>query len=143
MQNILKISDACSLAIHSVVFLAAWPDKCFSTREVAATLEVSENHLSKVLQRLAKEGLVTAVRGPKGGFKLGKDAEKIKLLSIYEIFDGIIPDSNCLLSKQKCRGDSCVLGGLLSKVTKQVFDYLSNTTVSQLTNIFTEKCCNC
>ena len=141
MSNVLKISEACSLAIHSVVYLAAWPGKCFSTREIAADMAVSENHLAKVLQRLAKDGIVTAVRGPKGGFKLGNDAEQMKLLDLYEIFDGTILDPKCLLGKQLCQGDNCVLGGLLSKVTEQVFTYLNETTVSQLTTIFTDKPC--
>lgn len=138
MSNILKFSDACSLAIHSVVYLAAWPEKCFSTRDISEKLSVSDNHLAKVLQRLAKEDIVIPVRGPKGGFKLGKNAEQIKLLDIYEIFEGPMSrTSNCLLSKKICNGDDCVLGDLLNTITDQVSTYLNKTSISQLTHIFT------
>ena len=54
MNSILKISEAASIAIHAMFILASTPDKLFSNKEIATMLDVSENHLAKVLQRLAK-----------------------------------------------------------------------------------------
>ena len=62
----IKISEASSLAIHAMVFLAAKPGEKLSTSYIASEIKVSEAHLSKVLQRLNKVGLVVSSRGPSG-----------------------------------------------------------------------------
>jgi len=62
-KGILKISDAASLAIHTMVLLATHPDETFSIPEIAAILKASQAHLAKVAQRLAKAGLVSAREG--------------------------------------------------------------------------------
>ncbi|MCK4620269.1 MAG: Rrf2 family transcriptional regulator, partial [Desulfobacterales bacterium] len=67
MSNIIKISEAASMAIHAMVFLASESGRIVPSREIATTLRSSEAHLSKVMQRLAKAGLVSSTRGPKGG----------------------------------------------------------------------------
>ena len=59
-----------------MAFLAGKSDKPFSNKEMAGKPDVSEAHLSKVLQRLNKAGLITSYRGPKGGFML-RGGEKV------------------------------------------------------------------
>jgi len=136
MSNILKISEAVSLALHSTVFLAANPNELISTREIAAMLHVSEAHLSKVLQRLARAGIVRAIRGPKGGFKLVKPAHETTLLEVYESIEGTLIPNTCLFDSAICEGDACILGGLLETVDRQVRDYLVKTKLDDLTSIY-------
>lgn len=131
MSNILRISDAASLALHTAVILASNPERLISTKELAEILRASEAHLSKVLQRLEKSGIVRGTRGPKGGYRLGRDSDLITLLEVYEAIDGKLAYSNCLLSECICKGD-CIMGELLSDLNKQVKHYLSKTKLSQL-----------
>ncbi|MBW2147405.1 MAG: Rrf2 family transcriptional regulator [Deltaproteobacteria bacterium] len=138
MSGVLKISEAASLALHAVVHLAANHCRLVSTGEMASMLQVSEAHLSKVLQRLAKQGLVRSIRGPKGGFMLSKTGERVTLLDVYESIDGPLEPSNCLLKTPICGGKKCVLGGLLDTVHRQVREYLAGTKLSQY--IGEEKC---
>ena len=109
MPNILRISEAASLALHSTVLLAANPGKLISTRDIASMLHVSEAHLSKVLQRLARAGLVRAIRGPKGGFRLVKPANETTLLEVYESIEGTLTPGKCLFESPICEGDACIL----------------------------------
>ena len=132
MANMLKISDAASLAMHAVVLLATEPRKELSTRRIASQLNASEAHLSKVLQRLAKAGLVKSVRGPKGGFMLEKEADEIRLLDVYEAIDGRLVPNSCLLGTPICGGQKCILGDLLEAVDGQVVEYLSTTRLPEL-----------
>ena len=136
MSNMLKISEAASLALHSTVLLAANPDELISTREIAAILHVSEAHLSKVLQRLTRAGIVRAIRGPKGGFRLAKSAHETTLLDVYESIEGTFTPSKCLFESPICEGDSCILGGLLETVDRQVREYLTRTKLDDLTSIY-------
>jgi Rrf2 family protein len=93
---------------------------------MAEALGVSDAHLAKVMQRLARAGLVRSVRGPKGGFALGRPAEKTSLLEIYEAVEGPLTDSNCLLDRPVCDGN-CMLGGLLDTVNRLVRETLAGT----------------
>ena len=114
MKNtILGISEAGSLALHTMAVLAKNPKRWVPTEKVAKALSASPHHLSKVLQRLAKQGLVEAVSGPSGGHRLIKPANQITLLEIYEIMEGKFKNQNCLFSKPICDGRNCILGGLL------------------------------
>lgn len=136
MSSVLKISEAASLALHTMVYLAANRGKSISNKDIASVLDVSETHLSKVLQRLAKFGLVKSVRGPKGGFKLGKGDSDISLLEVYEAIDSALEPDDCLLGSHICGGDECILGDLIGVLNNRVKDYLSKTRLADLTNVY-------
>ena len=136
MNSVLRISEAASLAMHTTVLLAAHPDRLVCTREAASVLDVSEAHLAKVLQRLVKQGLVRSARGPKGGFALSKPAEEISLLNVYESIEGRLENAACLLGRPVCRGERCILGGLLATVNAQVREYLGSTKLPELTTVY-------
>ena len=135
MSNILKISEAASLALHTMTLLAARSDSLFPTGEVASTLQVSEAHLSKVLQRLARVGLVKSIRGPKGGFKLSRDGHTITLLEVYEAIEGPLRLGACLMGAPICSGN-CILGGLVGTINKEVHEYLAKPKLSELKNVY-------
>ncbi|MCD4656949.1 MAG: Rrf2 family transcriptional regulator [Planctomycetes bacterium] len=132
MSNFIKLSDAASIAIHSVIVLAIEPDKVRSNKEIARTLNISVDHLSKVLQRLNKAGFVESVRGPKGGFRLGKPRDDINLYEIYEVIDGELPIHPCLFSNQICRLPSCLFRDFFSKMRQQIKDYFTTTQLSTI-----------
>jgi len=128
----LKISEAASMGMHAMVLLAKNADRVVSTGEIAKTLEVSEAHLSKVLQRLGRGGLVKSVRGPKGGFLPGRPPGQITLLQVYESIEGPLTTRTCLFDRPVCNGDGCILGDLLGAVNSEVKRYLGETKLSEL-----------
>ena len=132
MSSVLKISEAAILALHGMAYLAVNPDKLSSTKEIATKLRISEAHLSKVLQRLAKTGLVRSIRGPKGGFVLAKASDEISLLEIYESIDGQLVSSKCLFGDPFYDANECILGGLLGAIDDQVREYLAETKLNTL-----------
>lgn len=136
MANVLKFSDAASLAMHAMVLLAKEPATVHSTHDIAGRLQVSEAHLSKVLQRLCRGGLVRSERGPKGGFQLEHPERDVSLLDVFEAIEGRLEPSVCLLGTRSCTGLDCILGSLLRGVDAEVRDHLEKTRLSQLTGIY-------
>ena len=132
-DSILKISEAASLAIHSMVVLSQNRDKLVSVKKIATHLEVSANHLSKVLQRLNKAGYIDSIKGNNGGFKLIKDPKEITFMELFELFDGKLKLSNCLLTHNKCKGN-CIFGPLIGSISKQVRDKFESTRLSDFAN---------
>ncbi len=132
MAKTWKISEAASIALHAMIFLAATDKPMLSTREIALSLKVSEAHLSKVLQRLTKAGLVKATRGPRGGYSASRPKDEVTLLEVYEAIEGPLAPTSCLFGSRICTGGKCIMGDLLNDVDRQVADYLARTKLSDL-----------
>jgi Rrf2 family protein len=135
MASVLKISDAASLALHTACFMAPDEARIRTTREIASALGVSEAHLSKVLQRLARAGIVESLRGPRGGFRLARPPATLTLEDVFEAIEGPMETPGCLLGTPVC-GGACMLGTLLSDLDRQVRDHFSSTRISDLASAF-------
>ncbi|MDD5657542.1 MAG: Rrf2 family transcriptional regulator [Elusimicrobia bacterium] len=120
MVGILNISEGSSIALHAALHLARAEGEPITTLEAAESLKVSAAHLSKVLQRLGKAGIVRSVRGPRGGYLLGKPLQEIRLLDILEAIEGPMRLGRCLMSEPRCGQNGCMLGDLLDTINRQV-----------------------
>lgn len=136
MSGVLNISEAFSLALHSAALVAASRAGKETARSLAAAMGASENHLSKVLQRMVKSGILLSARGPGGGFSLARPAREITLLEIYESVEGPFRPVRCLAPYPVCGGRKCVFGGLLEKTSDDFSAYLKRTTLEQASKEF-------
>lgn len=132
MFHPIKMSEAVSLALHAASLLAGSAGRLLRTKEIAGVLGASEAHLSKVLQRMTRAGLVKPTRGPAGGFGLARPADQISLKDIYEAIQGPLDVVKCPLSIPSCEGGWCVLGQELSNRGKDLARFLSKTRLSTL-----------
>ncbi len=130
MSGIVAVSEAASLAIHGVGVLASGGR--MSAKKIAGIVNVSEGHLAKVLQKLAKEGLVTSVRGPGGGFQLARPAGEISLYDVYSVIEGLPGGESCLIRGGECPFCGCIFGSLLGDLSRQFVCYLKNTTFAEI-----------
>jgi Rrf2 family protein len=132
MTDILKLSDASSLAFHALALLARHPEERASTTRMAELFGASEHTLAKVMHELVRTGFVDSVRGAGGGFSLIVNPDQVTLLTIYETVDGPLRPQRCLLGKPACNGKHCVMQGLLGKLHAELHGYFSRTTLSDL-----------
>lgn len=131
-RHLLRISDAATLAIHALALLAD-ADKPVQVARIAEPMRASAAHLGKVLQRLGKLGLVTSIRGPKGGFTLARPADETNLLDVLVAVDGPITEEGCLLGQPVChKPDSCPVRGLNDQVRELVVDRLAALTLADI-----------
>ncbi len=129
MQTILKISEAAAIALHAADYMAGRGGLC-SAHEIAAALGVSYNHLSKVLQTLTKAGLVTPVRGLKGGFTLSPSGRKASVRDIMTAIDGPVRLHSCLMGAKVCRHRDCIFGRFLEETNRR-FDKVLDGKISE------------
>ena len=130
MAKIFSLSEAASIAIHSMVLIAR-ADKMMNVVKIAERTGSSKHHVAKVLQRLVKEDYLSSVRGPHGGFKLLKSPEEITLLEIYETIEGHLNVSECPMENPICPFEKCILGNVVSDMTAKFREYLSENTLEQ------------
>lgn len=139
MPCALRISEAASLGMHAMGLLSTREGQPMSARMVADRLGVSEAHLSKVLQRLKKVGLLSSTRGPKGGFRLIRDPEAVSLLEVFEAIEGPVEPANCLFGIPLCDGESCVLGKVIVDINNTLFEYLGEKTLADISRVFEQR----
>jgi len=132
MAALIKISEAISLAFHSLAILAREPDTPMSTQAIAEALGASSAHLAKVLQKLEHQEFLTSIRGPGGGYSLAHDPGTIFLKDIFEAMDGPIGNQNRLLDAPFCEGGKCLFGNMLASLESQMRDHLESTSLNDL-----------
>lgn len=131
----LKISEATSLALHSMCLMALSDEGLLQTKTIAERLNCSVDHLSKVLQRLRKNYLIESTRGPKGGSRLAKKPSEISLIDIYELFEGPFKCSDCMLDQPLCGGKCILFGNLLKEFDEKLKNHLKETTLAKASEV--------
>ncbi len=130
MPGLIKISEAASLGLHALAYLALIKKgpPGSTTRAMANAMKVSEAHLAKVMQRLEHHGFVGSKRGPNGGFYLQRSAEDLSLYDIYTAIEGAINTTLCLLGQPICTG-RCPLGPVFREHEKALINHLKTTSL--------------
>lgn len=132
MLGLLNISEAMSIALHTCVWLATDPENFHSARTISQEMGFSSNHFAKVAQQLAHAGILETERGPSGGARLARPAEKISLLEIYVAAGGMPEYKGCLLKHAICDGTRCTLGKLMAKENQKLIKLLKNATLASI-----------
>ena len=125
---------AAEAAIRAALYLASQPPGELSpVQDVATATKLSKAYLSKVIQRLAQDGLVRTVRGPRGGIQLGKPAEAITLWSLVHATEGRGDPDRCALGIGNCSAkDPCPLHGRWAPLRDEFQRLLEGTTLAEL-----------
>src|SRR4051812_15288536 len=85
----MQLSRATSYAVEALAHMAAGgPEKVYASHDIAEAEGLPERFLLRVLKPLVNRGLLRSLRGPHGGYRLARQANKITLLEILEAAEG-------------------------------------------------------
>ena len=100
--------------------------------EIADRHGISQPYLEQLFARLRKQGLVDGLRGPRGGYKLGRPGNTISIADVIDAVDEAIDATGCS-GQQNCRGDRpCLTHDLWEDLSYQIRNYLSGLSLSEL-----------
>ncbi len=121
-------------AVRAMVVLARLPEgACAGAAAVAREIGAPPNYLSKLLQNLAREGVVRSQKGLGGGFRLARDPRAISLLDVVEPIERVSRWSGCLLGHRDCSDEApCVLHDRWKQVRTAYLRLLARTTLADL-----------
>jgi len=124
-----------------MVHLATFPaDHMANLGELAEATSVRNNFLSKILQRLVRNGLLSSHRGTGGGFRLGVAPESLTLLQVVEAIEGKIALNTCLSDWQSCPLQTqCAAHPVWQKAQAALSQELAAVTIAELAAQTTEK----
>ncbi|MFO8062947.1 MAG: Rrf2 family transcriptional regulator [bacterium] len=131
MTSIINISEASYLAFHALALIGI-SRRRMTVKEIAEETGTSANHMSKVMQTMVRADIVDSVRGPSGGFMLTAEPRSVRLIDIYELFEGKITVSQCPFHRVKCPFERCLFNGILQKLSNEFHDYLKGNTIQDV-----------
>lgn len=95
---------------------------------------ISLSYLEQLFAKLRKSGLVEGVRGPGGGYRLGKPASQISIAQIISAVDENIDATRCKGNEDCHSGDKCLTHKLWSDLSVRLFDFLDDLTLASFIN---------
>lgn len=99
---------------------------------VSERQRISLSYLEQLFGRLRRRSLVDSVRGPGGGYRLGRDAELISVADIIEAVDEPIDATQCG-GKRNCHDDgACMTHELWTSLNTHIHDYLASVSLARL-----------
>lgn len=128
-KTVVNFTEATYLALHAAALLAN-SDGVLSIHIMAEKLGVSEAHLAKVVQRLARAGLVNTTRGPKGGVTLARKPEETTFLEIFQAIEGKPQPIGCVFGCSECPLPKCIFGEFLIRITMDTEKWLKSNTLA-------------
>jgi Rrf2 family iron-sulfur cluster assembly transcriptional regulator len=122
-------------AVRALIVLAELPEGQYrGASSIAAQNDAPANYLGKLLQLLAKHGLVHSQKGLGGGFQLARDPAKISLYDIVSAIEDVGRWHNCILGKPNCSdANPCPVHGQWGPVRDTFLKLLKGTSVADLT----------
>jgi Rrf2 family transcriptional regulator, cysteine metabolism repressor len=103
-----------------------------SAREVSERQGVPAKFLEQLLGALRKAGLVSAVRGARGGFELTREPAQITVLEVVEALEGPLAPTTCDGGSLCGRSGACAAAGVWAKATEALRDVFLTTTLADL-----------
>lgn len=101
---------------------------------IAKKIKAPPNYLGKLLQQLSSQKIVISQKGLNGGFRLGKDPQKIKLYEIVNSIENISQWSECALGLRQCSSiSSCAVHDCWKSVRDIYLGFLKTTSIKDLT----------
>ncbi|MGH9496485.1 MAG: RrF2 family transcriptional regulator [Candidatus Sulfotelmatobacter sp.] len=130
----LKLTKKADYALMAMKHLAEHTgDGSLSAKDVSAAYGIPPEALAKILQRLAKEGLLQSQHGTNGGYTLSRPAHTISAFEVIQAIDGPLFITSCITVRGECgQSDRCNIREPLRKVNDSIEAVLKRIKISHM-----------
>ncbi len=129
-------SKSCEYGIKATAFIAVEAERNHrvSLKAIAKAIDSPVAFTAKILQQLAKTGIINSVQGATGGFEIEQSSiNKIKLSQIVSAIDGDNVYKGCGLGLKACNANKpCPVHDKFMIIREELKDMLESTTVRDL-----------
>jgi Rrf2 family protein len=136
MKKSTMLSTTAEHALRALAEIAALgKGEVVLGKQLAQRAGIPQNYLSKILWTLGQAGLITATRGCGGGYRLKRDAARIRLIEVVSLFDRQ-KGRRCFLGGAHCSDtDACMSLEGWRQVQDAYEGFLERTTVAQISRM--------
>lgn len=128
------LTNACQYAIRSILYLAinSNESKKIGVKTIAEELETPQPFLSKLLQQLTRDKLVSSTKGPNGGFYLNEKNKENAVWDVIISIDGADKFENCFLGLAKCNDKSpCPVHFIVAPFKQSIVENFRDRTITE------------
>ncbi len=133
----LKLSRKSEYGIIALKHMLNQPEESVTTaRDIAHVYNIPPEVMAKIMQTLARNGIVNSCQGAKGGYLLGRKAESISLSDIIETIEGPLGIVECV-SDEACECvqlNNCNISDPFKIIQRELQRFLSNISLADLNN---------
>ena len=127
----MQLNKFTDYALRILMYISRPRESAYTIAEIATDLQVSQNHLVKVVHFMGKQNWLITTRGKGGGIRLHPDAVHLKVGEGVRTLQGenqIVECNNppCVLRSQ------CGLKGILDQALEQFYQYLNQYTLGEV-----------
>jgi Rrf2 family protein len=130
----LRLSKKADYALMAMKHLALRADAgSASAREIAEKYDIPVELMAKVLQRLARQGLLASHQGTRGGYQLSRPAQAISLADVIQAIDGPLTMTACSTGDDRCdQFQRCSVRDPLWRLKDRILDALHTCTLFEV-----------
>lgn len=103
-----------------------------SLADISERQEISLSYLEQLFARLRKEQLVSSVRGPGGGYKLGRAAGDIAIGEVIRAVDESVDATRCQGQADCQGGERCLTHTLWQDLSDRISQFLNGISIGEL-----------
>ena len=130
----LKLTKKADYGLMAMKHLAEHADRgACSAKDVAEAYGIPPEALAKILQKLAKAGLLNSQHGMNGGYTLARDAGVITAFEVIRAIDGPLFITSCISVRGECgQSNRCTIREPLRRVNQSIEEVLKRITISEM-----------
>lgn len=130
----MRLTTFSDYSLRALMYLALHPSRRATVPELAAAFGASGHHLMKVVQELAREGLIESTRGRGGGLRLARAPSSIRIGALVRRSEGDGGIVECFTpGVSTCRiAPVCRLKGALADAVEAFYARLDEYTLADL-----------
>ena len=130
----LRLSKKADYALMAMKHLALRADATStSAREIAEAYDIPVELMAKVLQRLARRGLLVSQQGTRGGYALSRPAVQISVADVIQAVDGPLAVTACSTDSDHCEQYSkCNVRDPLWRIKDRIIMALSTCSIFEI-----------
>ena len=132
MLRFTKRADYGLMAIHYIAINDGFG--AVSAKRIAEEFAIPPELMAKILQRLAKQGLVVSTNGPKGGYALARRPTEITVGQVIRALEGPINIVSCLEDSECPQIEKCNLRRPVHKIQAAISQVLDTMSLAELTS---------
>jgi Rrf2 family transcriptional regulator, nitric oxide-sensitive transcriptional repressor len=129
----MRLTRWTDYALRTLIYVGVKGGSLSTIGEIAESFDISETHLMKVVNRLARQGYMNTVRGKGGGIKLARSPGEIRVGAVVRETEEDLAVMGCLAETGFCRiEECCVLRRALGEATLAFMRTLDGYTLADL-----------
>ena len=133
----MKLTTKTSYGIRALIDLAIMYNdkKPIAIKNISSREDISSVYLEQIFNKLKNHGIVKSIRGPKGGYMLARDPEKVSVYDAIEALEGGVSSVGCVSGRRnrKCiRSGKCASKEVWDEVTEQIQKTLGKFSLKYL-----------